>query len=97
MSAYTAIKATSITLQNVLQDAIDAIEARKGAEGLVEIGPPRLRSGTRVRIDAGPLEGLFGVLERESTDHTRVTILLETLHAAHVVVDSDCLAEAEAA
>jgi hypothetical protein len=46
MSAYTAIKATSITLQNALQDAIDAIEARKGAEGLVEIGPPRLRSGT---------------------------------------------------
>ena len=48
MSAYTAIKATSITLQNALQDAIGAIEARKGAEGLVEIGPPRLPSGTRV-------------------------------------------------
>jgi hypothetical protein len=48
MSAYTTIKATSITLQNALRDAIDAIEARKGAEGLVEIGPPRPRSGTRV-------------------------------------------------
>jgi hypothetical protein len=97
MSAYTAIKATSIPLQNASQDAIDAIEARKGTERLVEIGPPRLRSGTRVQIDAGPLEGLFGVLERESTDRTRVTSLLETLRAAHVVVDSDCLAEAEAA
>lgn len=43
------------------------------------------------------LEGLFGVLERESTDCTRVTLLLEILHAAHVVIDSDCLAEAEAA
>jgi len=47
MSAYTATKAMSITLQNALQDAIDTIEARKGAGGLVEIGPPRPRSGTR--------------------------------------------------
>jgi hypothetical protein len=57
MSDYTAIKATSITLQNVLQDAIDAIEARQAAEGLVKIGPPRLRSGTPVRIDAARSKG----------------------------------------
>ena len=54
MSAYTAIKATSIPLQNASQEAIDAIEARKGTEELVEIGPPRLRSVTRVQIDAEP-------------------------------------------
>ena len=76
---------------------IDAIEARTGPEGLIELGPRRLRPGDRVRIEAGPLEGLIGVLESQSEDRTRVTILLETLHSAHVVMDSDCLAEADAA
>ena len=79
-----------------VEDAvIEAIEARTDTEGLVEIGPPPLRAGNRVRIEAGPLEGLFGVLERESDDRTRVTILLETLHTARVVIDSDCLAKAD--
>ena len=54
--APTATKAMSITLQNALQDAIDAIEARKGAEGLVEIGLPRPRSGTRATGRAEPAE-----------------------------------------
>jgi transcription antitermination factor NusG len=79
-----------------VEDAvIEAIEARTDTDGLVEIGPPPLRAGNRVRIEAGPLEGLFGVLERESDDRTRVTILLETLHTARVVIDSDCLAKAD--
>ena len=59
MSAYTAINATSITLQNALQDAIDAIEARKGAEGLVEIGPPRPRSGTGVATGRAEAAEIF--------------------------------------
>jgi transcriptional antiterminator RfaH len=79
-----------------VEDAvIKALEARTDTEGMVEIGPPPLRAGNRVRIEAGPLEGLFGVLERESDDRTRVTILLETLHTARVVIDSDCLAKAD--
>jgi transcriptional antiterminator RfaH len=77
---------------------IEAIKAaRTGDDGLVEIGAPRLRAGARVRVEAGPLAGLFGVLERESDDHTRVTLLLEALHSAHVVIDRDCVAVADAA
>jgi transcriptional antiterminator RfaH len=80
-----------------VEDAvIEAIELRTDRDGLVEMGPrPPLRAGNRVRIEAGPLEGFFGILERESDDRTRVTILLETLHAARVVIDSDCLAKAD--
>jgi transcriptional antiterminator RfaH len=80
-----------------VEDAvIEAIEARTDRDGLVEIGPrPPLCAGNRVRIEAGPLEGFFGILERESDDRTRVTILLETLHTTRVVIDSDCLAKAD--
>lgn len=76
---------------------IEAIRARTNEEGLVEIGPPRLRPGDRVCVEEGPFKGLLGVLEREFTDSTRVTIFLEALHSARVVIDSRCLAEAEAA
>lgn len=76
---------------------IEAIKARADDEGLIEIGPPRLRAGDRVRVEEGPFKGLLGVLERESADSTRVTIFLEVLHSARVVIDSRCLAEAEAA
>jgi transcription antitermination factor NusG len=76
---------------------IDAIEERIGADGLVEIGSPRLKPGSRVRIESGPLAGLIGVLERESSDQNRVTVLLEVLHSARVVIDRDYLAEAETA
>jgi hypothetical protein len=49
----------SITLQNALQDAIDTIEARKGAEGLVEIGPPRPRSDTGVATGRAEAAEIF--------------------------------------
>ncbi len=57
--APTATKAMSITLQNALQDAIDTIAARKGAEGLVEIGPPRPRSGTGVATGRAEAAEIF--------------------------------------
>ncbi|HEY5895477.1 MAG TPA: transcription termination/antitermination NusG family protein [Chthoniobacterales bacterium] len=76
---------------------IETIKARTDDEGFFEIGAPRLRPGDRVRVEDGPFKGLLGVLERESADRTRVTIFLEALHSARVVIDSSCLAEAEAA
>ena len=72
---------------------VEEIKSRIGADGLIEIGRPHFHRGDRVRIEDGPLQGLLGTLERESSDSTRVTLLLESLIAARVVVDSDCLGD----
>ncbi|MCX7915619.1 MAG: hypothetical protein N3A53_04880 [Verrucomicrobiae bacterium] len=46
---------------------------------MIELPPTPLRPGEVVEIQAGPLQGLQGIFERELSDKERVVILLDTL------------------
>jgi transcriptional antiterminator RfaH len=61
----------------VPEDVIAGLRARENPEtGLHRLSPPaRLMPGARVRIFAGPFEGLEGVFERESGPDRAVVLL----------------------
>ena len=54
-------------------------------------------SGDRVTIERGPLAGWMGRVEREGDDGRRVTILLETIQQARMVIEKRLLALVETA
>jgi transcription antitermination factor NusG len=76
----------------VVQEVRNRIEQ----DGLIRLRPRSLGPGTRVSIQDGPFEGLMGRVERELDGGRRVTILLETLLQARVLIERRWL-EAEAA
>jgi transcriptional antiterminator RfaH len=72
------------------------IQDRAGPDGLIRIRPQSLKQGDRVSIQDGPFEGLMGRVERELDAGRRVTILLESLLHARVLIERRWL-QAEAA
>jgi len=80
----------------VEESIIEEIRARSNDDGLIELQEGRFYRGQRVRICDGPLEGWTGFFDSELDDRLRVTILLETIRQAKVLVQRDCLEAAEA-
>jgi transcriptional antiterminator RfaH len=71
-----------------IRDAIvEEIRDRIEEDGLIRLQPRSLRPGTRVLIQDGPFEGLMGRVERELDDRRRVSVLLETLMYARVLIE----------
>ncbi|HOC01013.1 MAG TPA: transcription termination/antitermination NusG family protein [Verrucomicrobiota bacterium] len=75
----------------VEEDLIEDIRAREGDDGYVRLDGPCWRRGERVDIQQGPLRGWSGVFEKELDDHRRVSILLNTILGARVVVEKRSL------
>jgi transcription antitermination factor NusG len=73
-------------------EVIEAIRARIGADGLVQLGEETWHPGMRVAIRCGPLRGLQAVFERELDDGLRVQLLLETVqYQARVFIEKQQL------
>ncbi len=71
----------------VSDEVIDLIKAHE-ENGIIAIKPPELRSGDRVTIKDGPLQGLNGIFEKEINGQERVILLLTAIeYQARVVVD----------
>jgi transcriptional antiterminator RfaH len=68
-------------------EAVHEIRDRVEGDGLIRIHPEDLKPGDCVSIQEGPFQGLMGRVERESDDRKRVTILLETLLNARVLIE----------
>jgi len=67
-------------------EIIEGIRVRL-RDGCLTLPAPALTPGEVVRIQAGPLQGLEAVFEREMSDHQRVVLLLRTLtYQARVVL-----------
>jgi transcriptional antiterminator RfaH len=80
----------------VEEQTVRDIQDRAKPDGLIRIRPQGLAPGTRVSIQSGPFEGMMGRVERELDDRKRVTILLETLLHARVLIERRWI-QAEAA
>lgn len=69
-----------------------AIRRRIGKDGCVSLARRRLRRGEPVVIQAGPLQGMIGVFDRDLDDHDRVAVLLAMIsYQASVLVGRDDL------
>src|SRR5437773_9541193 len=67
-------------------EIIEGMRARL-RDGCLTLPAPALTPGEVVRIQAGPLQGLEAVFEREMSDHQPIVLLLRTLtYQARVVL-----------
>ncbi|MDQ7844538.1 MAG: transcription termination/antitermination NusG family protein [Armatimonadota bacterium] len=77
----------------VPEDVVAYLQARAGESGVI-VPQMRFRPGMRVRIRAGPLEFLEGIIDRPVPGRQRVRVLLELLRTVvSVEVDVDDLEE----
>jgi transcriptional antiterminator RfaH len=65
---------------------LEELKERMGPDGLITIQPPEIRMGDRVSIREGAFAGMAGKVVAEPDDRRRVTILLETLWQARVLI-----------
>lgn len=68
------------------KQALDEIRERMGPDGLITIQPPEIKMGDRVSIREGVFAGLAGRVVAEPDERRRVTILLETLWQARILI-----------
>jgi len=73
---------------------IDCLHQHVGTDGCVELKTPQLKPGDTVEIEQGPLQGFMGKVEHAHDDGRRVTILLEAIHAARLVIEKHLLTAA---
>ena len=78
----------------VEEDVIAQIQMRAEVDGCIRLPTLSLQPGTLVTIEDGPFQGFIGSVEREWEDGKRVTLLLEAMHHARVLVDRRCLSAA---
>ncbi len=78
-------------------EIITSIRGRVQSDGFVRLDGPRFWSGDRVAIEAGPLAGWMGRVEREGDDGRRVMILLEAIQQARLTIEKRLLALVETA
>ncbi|MCI0539579.1 MAG: hypothetical protein L0Z50_30585 [Verrucomicrobiales bacterium] len=76
----------------VAAEIITEIRSRVEADGFIRLEPPEFRAGQRVTIEQGPFEGLMGQVEQEWDDGRRVSILLEAISKARVLIEKRWLA-----
>ena len=55
--------------------------------GVIRVVQPALKPRDRISIQAGPFEGILGRVDRESNEHKRVAILLESLSSAGMLIE----------
>jgi transcription elongation factor/antiterminator RfaH len=78
----------------VSEEIIELINSQ-GENGIITIKPPELRSGDRVVIKEGPLQGLEGIFEKEMSGHDRVVLLLNAIeYQARIVIEKAFLTKA---
>lgn len=74
---------------------IDLIQSRLRDNWYAQLDEPALRLGDQVLIQEGPLSGLKGIFERETSDAERVVVLLTAIeYQARVLVAKRDLAAA---
>jgi transcriptional antiterminator RfaH len=78
-------------------DSILNIKERIQADGLIHLEQKPLRRDDKVIIECGPFEGWVGRVLRESDDGRRVTVLLDMLERARVVMERQYLKPVAAA
>jgi transcription antitermination factor NusG len=71
----------------VEDDVMQAIRDLLRHDGYARLNPLPLRAGDAVIISDGPLEGTKARFERELDDGRRVSILLDAIHQARVLID----------
>jgi len=69
------------TLAAVEDGAIGFLQSRVRDDGLIRVGRT-LQRGEKVVIESGPFADWIGVVERYSSEHERVVVLLSTVSAA---------------
>lgn len=67
--------------------AVQEIQERVQADGLIRIRRQGFKPGDRVSVQSGPFEGMMARVERELDDEKRVAILLEALSYARVLIE----------
>jgi len=94
--SFESIKATHGVLQVVSsgrvpipvpEEVVKDIQDRIQEDGFIRIFLQVLAPGTRVTIQSGPFEGMMGRVERELDDRKLVSIFLETLFNARVLIE----------
>lgn len=84
-----------MTLLPVEEDIIQNIQGRLNVEGCVEIKKQTLVIGSSVSVNNGPLSGLNGIFERETSDKNRVVVLLDVMGVrAQVMMEKQYLVSA---
>jgi len=71
----------------VENEIIESIKCRIQPDGFIRLERAALRPGDRIEIGSGPFSGWIGRVEHEWDDGRRVSILLETIQQARVVVE----------
>jgi transcription antitermination factor NusG len=76
----------------VNHEVVSAIRDRVQADGFIRLEQQPLRPGDKVAIEQGPFAGWMGEVERELDDGRRVSILLEAIQQARVLIEKRWLA-----
>ena len=69
------------------EQIISEIRGRMEPDGVIPLVGSELHLGDQVVIEHGPFEGLVGRVEREPDGERRVSILLDAINEARVLVD----------
>jgi transcriptional antiterminator RfaH len=75
----------------VAAEIIASIQDRVEPEGFIFLERRRLQAGEQVSIESGPFAGWMGCVQREWDDGRRVSILLEAIQQARLVIARDWL------
>lgn len=73
-------------------EIISGIREQVQEDGYVQLKPQLFAPGDRITVEEGPFLGLIGRVEREWDDGKRVTVLLEALQQARVLIEKRWLA-----
>lgn len=79
----------------VCEAVIVEIQQRLSPDGFINLRSKCFSPGDRVTIEQGLLAGWVGRVEREWDDNKRVTILLEAIQQARVLIEKRALARVE--
>lgn len=80
----------------IADEVIGGLRAEHEAHGFIELKEEPLLPGDRVAVQEGAFRGLLGRVLREPDEKRRVTILLECLQSAAVVMEVASLSRAVA-